>query len=165
MSPADAHLLARHTVAHLDETDLAGLDGYQIARRLMAGSRPARPFTLATLPPLPALPGGLTAARAAARARGLPQPARAEHAARRRCLAANIGAHPSLAAAGLPPGRGVGPESLSGQGIQTGSPAQSPAHSLARSPAPMQWGSEWATPDSADPQVTPDNGGEGRVGD
>jgi RecA/RadA recombinase len=142
LSPADAHVLAKHTVPHLDETDLAGLDGYQIACRLMVGSRSVRPFTLATLPPAPALPGGLAAARAAARTRGLPRAARAEHAARRRRL-----------------------ESLSGQGIQTGSPAQSPAHSLAHPPAPMQWGSDWATPDNTDPQVTPENGGEGRVRD
>ena len=142
LSPADAHVLARHTVPHLDETDLAGLDGYQIACRLMTGSRPARPFTLATLPPPPALPEGLAAARAAARTRGLPPAARTEHAARRRRL-----------------------ESLTGQGIQTGSLTQSPAHSLAHSPTPTQWASDWATPDSADPQVTPENGGEGRVRD
>jgi RecA/RadA recombinase len=164
LSPADAHVLARHTIPHLDETDLAGLDGYQIACRLMACSQPARPFTLATLPAPPALPDGLAAARAAARARGLPQAARAEHAARRRRLAAP-GALLSLAAAGPQPVPVVGPESLSGQGVQAGSLAQSPAHSLARSPAPMQRASDWATPDGADPQVTPEIDGEGRVRD
>jgi len=83
LSPSDARVLARHTVPHLDEHDLAGLDGFQIACRLMHGARPARPFTLATLPAPPAIPGGLAAARVAAAERDLPQQVRAEHAARR----------------------------------------------------------------------------------
>jgi hypothetical protein len=141
LSPGDARALARHTAPHLDEHDLAGLDGFQIACRLMAGARPARPFTLATLPAPPTIPGGLRAARAAAAERGLPQQVRAEHAARRR-LAGASGGRP-------------GAQSL----------AHLVAHSIPQSPAHKHWASDWATPDPADPQVIPGTGDEGQVPD
>jgi hypothetical protein len=145
LSPGDARALARHTAPHLDDHDLAALDGFQIACRLMNGARPARPFTLATLPAPPAIPGGLTAALATAAERGLPQPVRAEHAARRRLAA--TGSRPSPS--------GSGAHSL----------AQPPAHSLPHSLAHKQWASEWATPPGPDPQVTPGTGDEGQVPD
>jgi RecA/RadA recombinase len=145
LSPGDARTLARHTAPHLDEHDLAGLDGFQIACRLMNGARPARPFTLATLPAPPAIPGGLSAACAAAAERGLPQQVRAEHAARRRLAA--TGSRPSPS--------GAGAHSL----------AHSAAHSLPHSLAHKQWAGEWATPDSVDPQVTPGTDDEGQVPD
>lgn len=144
LAPADAHALARHTLPHLDETHLASLDAFQIACRLMSGARPARPFTLATLPPPPTVPGGVKAARAGARVHGLPAAARAEHAARRRRLLATPGAATPHAG---------------------GSPAQSLAHSLPRSLARKQWASERAGPDRTYPQVTTGPDGEGQVRD
>jgi hypothetical protein len=157
LSPTDARVLARHTAPHLDDHDLAALDGFQIACRLMAGARPARPFTLATLPAPPAIPGGLEGARAAAAERGLPRSVRAEHAARRRIAA--TGARPSPTA--IAPAGGAG--SAVGSGAH--SLAHSVPHSLARSLAHKQWASERATLPGADPQVAPGTDDEGQVPD
>jgi hypothetical protein len=49
-SPEDAHLLARTTRPYLDEHDLANLDAYQVAARLMAGGRQTPAFTMRTRP-------------------------------------------------------------------------------------------------------------------
>jgi hypothetical protein len=156
LSPADARVLARHTAPHLDEHDLAGLDGFQIACRLMAGACPARPFTLTTLPPPPAIPGGLDAARAAARRHGLPQAVRAEHAARRRLAATGRRVDPG------PADPGAVPRGIADSGPGAHSPASSLAHSLPRSLAHKQWASERARPQGADPQVSPGIDGPGR---
>jgi len=141
LSPADAHVLARHTMPHLDEDDLTGLDGYQIACRLMAGSRPARPFTLTTLPPPPEVPGALEAARTAARAHGLTPQARAEHHALRRRLtvpgASPGGRFPSPSAAGW-----------------ADSPSRSLSASLSASPS-LEMESEPDTQVSPSVQVSP----------
>jgi hypothetical protein len=157
LPPGDARALARHTAPHLDEHDLAGLDGFQIACRLMNGARPVRPFTLATLPAPPAIPGGLDAARAAAGERGLPQAVRAEHAARRRLAATSARPRPTAIA----PTGGAGSAAES----SAHSLAQSPAYSLPHSLAHKQWASEWATPPGPDPQVTPGTDDEGQVPD
>jgi hypothetical protein len=139
LTPADAHVLARHTLPHLDEDDLTGLDGYQVACRLMAGARPARPFTLTTLPPPPAVPGALEAARRAARTRGLSADARTEHQALRRRL--------------LAPGTGT--TGRSNAQDWTGSPSNSLSASLSASPS-LETDGEPDTPVRSSVQVSPD---------
>ena len=47
-SPEDAHALARHTLPELDEHDLAHLDAYTAATRLVTSGREAPAFTLRT---------------------------------------------------------------------------------------------------------------------
>jgi hypothetical protein len=54
-SPEDAHALARHTLPELDEHDLANLDAYTAAARLVVDARATRAFTLTTRPPKPPL--------------------------------------------------------------------------------------------------------------
>jgi hypothetical protein len=66
-APEDAHQLARHTLPELDEHDLAHLDAYTAATRLVIDSRQTPAFTLRTNPPRPVL--GHTAAIRAALAR------------------------------------------------------------------------------------------------
>ncbi|GAB3832770.1 type IV secretory system conjugative DNA transfer family protein [Dactylosporangium cerinum] len=71
-SPEDSHQLARHTLPELDEHDLAHLDRYTAAVRLIVDARQTPAFTLRTRPPLPVL-GETTALRqavAAARTTG-----------------------------------------------------------------------------------------------
>jgi hypothetical protein len=63
-APEDAHQLARHTLPELDEHDLAHLDAYTAASRLVIDSRQTPAFTLRTLPPRPVV--GQTAAIRAA---------------------------------------------------------------------------------------------------
>lgn len=53
LSPDDAHILARHTSPELDEHDLAHLDAYTAAARLVVNGRETRAFTLTTTPPTP----------------------------------------------------------------------------------------------------------------
>lgn len=55
-SPEDARLLSRHTLPHLTEHDLAHLEAYTAACRLVVDGREQPAFTLATLPP-PSHPG------------------------------------------------------------------------------------------------------------
>ena len=52
-SPEDARLLARHTTPHLGEYDLAHLDAYTAACRLVVDGREQPAFTLATRPAPP----------------------------------------------------------------------------------------------------------------
>jgi hypothetical protein len=51
VAPEDAKLLARHTEPELSEHDLAHLDAYTAAARLMIGGRQTSAFTLKTRPP------------------------------------------------------------------------------------------------------------------
>ena len=69
-SPEDAHALARHTLPELDEHDLANLDAYTAAARLVVDARATRAFTLTTNPPRPAT-GALTTVREAVRSQAL----------------------------------------------------------------------------------------------
>ncbi|GIG69317.1 helicase HerA domain-containing protein [Phytomonospora endophytica] len=55
-SPEDARLLAKHTHPHLSEHDLAHLDVYHAAARLVADGRETPAFTLATNPAPPIRP-------------------------------------------------------------------------------------------------------------
>ena len=67
-SPEDAKDLARHTDPWLTEHDLAHLDAYHAAARLLVGGQNARPFTLTTRPLDPPVPGRAREIAAAARA-------------------------------------------------------------------------------------------------
>ena len=53
MSPEDAYVLARHTTPQLTEHDLANLDAYQAAVRLVVGGQDTPAFTLRTRPMSP----------------------------------------------------------------------------------------------------------------
>jgi hypothetical protein len=72
-SPEDAHQLARHTLPELDEHDVANLDAYTAAARLVIDARATRAFTLTTRPPKPPL-GHTDALRAAVAERTPPPP-------------------------------------------------------------------------------------------
>ncbi|MGC4808754.1 type IV secretory system conjugative DNA transfer family protein [Micromonospora sp. DT233] len=62
VAPEDARVLARHTLPELDEHDLAHLDAYTAAARLVADGRQTPAFTMRTRPPLPVV-GEATAIR------------------------------------------------------------------------------------------------------
>ena len=65
-SPEDARRLERHVAPRLAAHDLAHLDGYQAAARLLVDNRRTPAFTLRTRPLGPPIPGRAAAARAAA---------------------------------------------------------------------------------------------------
>ncbi|QGN49778.1 DUF87 domain-containing protein [Micromonospora sp. WMMC415] len=65
VAPEDARVLARHTLPELDEHDLAHLDAYTAAARLVVHGRQTPAFTLRTRPPKPIV-GEATAIRQAA---------------------------------------------------------------------------------------------------
>ncbi|MFI2664119.1 type IV secretory system conjugative DNA transfer family protein [Micromonospora carbonacea] len=62
VDPADARELSRHTRPELDEHDLAHLDVYTAAARLLVGNRELPAFTFTTNPPVPVV-GEATAIR------------------------------------------------------------------------------------------------------
>ncbi|SIM49589.1 type IV secretory system conjugative DNA transfer family protein [Micromonospora cremea] len=62
VDPADARELSRHTKPELDEHDLAHLDAYTAAARLLVGNRELPAFTFVTNPPTPVV-GEATAIR------------------------------------------------------------------------------------------------------
>jgi hypothetical protein len=66
-SPEDARELARHTAPRLTEHDLAHLDAFNAAARLVLNGAEAEPFTLRTDPLPPAVPGRARDIRLAAR--------------------------------------------------------------------------------------------------
>ena len=68
ISPEDAHALARHVHPQLTEHDLAHLDAYQAAARLVADGALTPAFTMRTRPLSPAVPGRAALIRASARA-------------------------------------------------------------------------------------------------
>jgi hypothetical protein len=53
VAPEDARILARHTLPELDEHDLANLDAYTAAGRLVVDGRQTPAFTFKTRPPRP----------------------------------------------------------------------------------------------------------------
>ncbi|MFC0565079.1 type IV secretory system conjugative DNA transfer family protein [Plantactinospora siamensis] len=65
VAPEDARVLARHTLPELDEHDLAHLDAYTAAGRLVVDGRQTPAFTLKTRPPKPVV-GEATVIRQAA---------------------------------------------------------------------------------------------------
>lgn len=68
VSPDDARELARHTTPWLSEHDLANLDAFHAAARLLVHGQQARPFTLTTQPLDPPVPGRARHIAAVARA-------------------------------------------------------------------------------------------------
>ena len=73
-SPDDARSLARHTAPRLSEHDLAHLDAFHAAARLVVAGQATAPFTFTTNPLPPAVPGRDRAIRRAS-ARALSQSA------------------------------------------------------------------------------------------
>jgi hypothetical protein len=71
VDPSDARELSRHTKPELDEHDLAHLDIYTAAARLLAGNRELPGFTFTTNPPAPIV-GAATAIRQEVAAAHLP---------------------------------------------------------------------------------------------
>jgi Helicase HerA, central domain len=71
VDPGDARELSRHTKPELDDHDLAHLDVYTAAARLLVGNRELQAFTFVTSPPAP-VAGEATAIRQAVAAAHLP---------------------------------------------------------------------------------------------
>lgn len=84
VSPDDAKRLAGHVGPYLAAEDLAWLDRFQAASRLVIDQRNTPGFTMATRPAPPAVPGRAEELRAAARVHGLPRADRDRQAKRRR---------------------------------------------------------------------------------
>jgi hypothetical protein len=74
LSPEDSRDLARHTQPHLSEHDLAHLDAYHAAARLVVHGANTAPCTLTTQPLPPPVPGRARQIRAAARTHTTPRP-------------------------------------------------------------------------------------------
>jgi hypothetical protein len=74
-SPEDARQLARHTLPDLDEHDLAHLDAYTAAARLVIDARLTPAFTLQTRPPRPTLGQLAQLRQKVASSRSTPAPA------------------------------------------------------------------------------------------
>nr|WP_239153013.1 type IV secretion system DNA-binding domain-containing protein [Virgisporangium aurantiacum] len=81
-SPEDATQLARHTEPELDGHDLAHLDAYTAAARLVVAARQTAAFTMRTRPPLPIVGEALALRQAIART-GPHKPTAIEQLARR----------------------------------------------------------------------------------
>lgn len=85
VSPNDAAKLARHVAPYFEDTDLARRPAFEVVARIVHHGRDVPPFTLATEPLPPAVPGRADALRAAARARsGLSRAERESSAASRK---------------------------------------------------------------------------------
>ncbi|MFC5004410.1 type IV secretory system conjugative DNA transfer family protein [Dactylosporangium cerinum] len=68
VAPEDARVLGRHTLPELDEHDLAHLDAYTAAARLVVNGRQTPAFTMRTRPPKPAIGEALAIRQTAATA-------------------------------------------------------------------------------------------------
>jgi hypothetical protein len=89
VSPDDAAKLARHVAPYFEASDLARRPAFEVVARVVHHGRDVPPFTLATEPLSPAIPGRADALRAVARARtGLTAAQRTDSAQRRRLAAA-----------------------------------------------------------------------------
>lgn len=80
LSPDDARDQVRHVAPYFEAGDLSRRDAYGIVTRLVIDGRDSEPFSLATRPAPPAVPGRADQLRQAARARGLPAAVRQAHA-------------------------------------------------------------------------------------
>ncbi len=69
LSPEDARTLERHVAPELSAHDLSHLAAYTAAARLVVGGAETPAFTIATDPPVPAIPGRADQVRAVSRAR------------------------------------------------------------------------------------------------
>jgi len=104
VSPDDARVLARHVGPYLTAEDLAHLDRYQAACRLVVDGRDTHGFTIATEPPPPITNDHTASLRAAARARGRSQTERERDRLARRYAGGEI----DRAKANRPEGRADG---------------------------------------------------------
>ncbi|GAB3861882.1 hypothetical protein GCM10027610_105220 [Dactylosporangium cerinum] len=68
VAPEDARVLGRHTLPELDEHDLAHLDAYTAAARLVVAGRQTPAFTMRTRPPKPVIGEALAIRQTAAAA-------------------------------------------------------------------------------------------------
>jgi hypothetical protein len=100
LSPDDARVLARHVGPYLGPDDLAHLDRYQAACRLVANGRDTTGFTMATEPAPPVRDDHSAELRVAARARGRSRAER-EHERRSRRSATNGDASSDVATGGV----------------------------------------------------------------
>ncbi|MDR7171734.1 hypothetical protein J2W56_005495 [Nocardia kruczakiae] len=87
VSPEDSRDLARHTLPQLTDHDLAHLDAYTAAARLVVNGQNTAPCTIATEPLPPPIPGRARRIRAAARTALGPPPAPARTTAPRPAIA------------------------------------------------------------------------------
>lgn len=89
VSPDDGSKLARHVAPYFTDTDLSRRGAFEIVARIVHHGHDTPPFTLATEPLPPAIPGRAEALRAAARMRtGLTVAQRMDTTKRRRLAAA-----------------------------------------------------------------------------
>ena len=84
LSPEDARKLAHHMAPYFAPEDLMRRDAYGVVVRLVYDGQDGEPFSLATRPAPPVIPGRAEVLRAAARARGLSTVDRATLAEARR---------------------------------------------------------------------------------
>jgi hypothetical protein len=125
VSPDDAAKLVRHVTPYFADTDLCRRGAFEIVARIVNHGHDTAPFTVASEPLPPAIPGRAEALRAAARARtGLPVADRTD-AEKRQRLATAPGA-PQVRPAQ------PGPAAPAGPTVPT-QPSDSPPHSLPHS--------------------------------
>jgi hypothetical protein len=128
VSPNDATKLVRHVAPYFDERDLARRPAFEVLARTVHHGHDVPPFTLATEPLPPPVPGRAEQLRATARKRtGLTAEQRTR-AARRR----HVGTAPRSARLGADPTRTV-------------VPSQSVGHSAGQPPATQQVTYDWPT--------------------
>jgi hypothetical protein len=141
VSPGDASKLVRHVEPYFSDTDLARQPAFRVTVRTVHAGHDAVPFTVASEPLPPPVPGRAEALRAAARARtGLTVGQRTD-AARRRRLSGAPGAHRVRPPMADMPGH---------------SPSLSPSHSVSHSLSRLRRDSEWDTPSALTSQVSRD---------
>jgi hypothetical protein len=150
VSPDDAVKLVRHVAPYFTDADLSRRGAFEIVARIVHHGHDSPPFTLATEPLPPAIPGRAEALRASARARtGLSAAHRADSTTRRRLATAPRApeVHP-----GRPePAGSTGPTGVERRG-------DSLPHSLPRSVPHsrphLRAGQVNGTPNPTKPQVT-----------
>ncbi|MGH3869544.1 MAG: hypothetical protein ACRDQ4_26260 [Pseudonocardiaceae bacterium] len=136
VSPNDATKLVRHVAPYFDDCDLARRPAFEVTARTVHHGHDVPPFTLATPPLPPAIPGRAEQLRSAARRRtGLTADQRAQ-AARRR----HVGTAPRAARLGADPAPASHPDEGDQRGLV---PGRSPGHPAGQSPASGRVTYDW----------------------
>ncbi len=138
LSPDDARILARHVGPYLGPDDLAHLDRYQVACRLVVDGRDTTGFTLATQPAPAVAEAHTDELRAAARGRGRPSAERRRDRLARRWAGGTQADDEDTPSVSVPVSPSVSvPVSVpvSETGTETGTPGSSNSHVGARSRA------------------------------
>jgi hypothetical protein len=130
-SPDDARQLARHVGPYLQPADLAHLDRYQAACRLVADGRDTTGFTNATHPAPPINDDHTDTLKAAARAQGRTSAQRQRDQLGRRWTGQPFDAGSVTAPVSAPMSAPVSP-SVSETGTDTATPSRSYAHAAGR---------------------------------